>query len=46
MHSRAQPYWTAVAAALALDGAIWSNHHNHFRIGFAVWSTKTLAHAA
>lgn len=42
LHDRAQPDWPVVAAALALDGAIWSNDRDYFGIGVAVWSTKNV----
>jgi predicted nucleic acid-binding protein len=45
LHSRAQSDWPVVAAALALDAAIWSNDRDFFGVGIAVWSTKNMAPA-
>jgi predicted nucleic acid-binding protein len=43
LHIRAQSDWPVVAAALALDAAIWSNDRDFFGVGVAVWSTKNMA---
>lgn len=43
LHVRAQSDWPVVAAALALDAAIWSNDRDFFGVGIAVWSTKNMA---
>lgn len=43
LHARAQSDWPIVAAALALDAAIWSNDRDFFGVGIAVWSTKNMA---
>jgi predicted nucleic acid-binding protein len=43
LHARAQSDWPIVAAALALDAAIWSNDRDFFGVGIAVWSTKNIA---
>lgn len=42
LHSRGQPGWPTLAAALELDAAIWSDDRDFFGVGAPVWSTWTL----
>jgi len=46
LHERAQLDWPVLAAALAYDGAIWSNDRDFFGVGVPVWSTRNVAFAA
>ena len=46
LHARAQPDWPVLAAALAHDGAIWSNDRDFFGVGVPVWSTRNVTFAA
>lgn len=34
--------WPALAAALALEGEIWSEDHDFFGVGVPVWSTPNV----
>ncbi len=45
LHARAQPDWPVLAAALAADGAIWTNDRDFFGVGAPVWSTRNLRFA-
>jgi predicted nucleic acid-binding protein len=45
LHARGQPDWPVLAAALAIDGAIWSRDIDFFGIGVPVWSTRNIRHA-
>jgi predicted nucleic acid-binding protein len=46
LHERAQPDWPVLAAALAVDGGIWSHDRDFFGVGAPVWSTRNLRYAA
>lgn len=46
LHARAQPDWPVLAAALAYDGAIWSNDRDFFGVGVPVWSSRNVRFAA
>ena len=45
LHSRAQPDWPVLAAALAYEGGIWSHDRDFFGVGVPVWSTRNIAFA-
>lgn len=36
--------WPALAAALAMDGAIWSDDRDFFGVGVPVWSSRNVCH--
>lgn len=46
LHERAQTDWPVLAAALAYDGAIWSNDRDFFGVGVPVWSSRNVRFAA
>lgn len=45
LHSRGQPDWPVLAAALAVGGAIWSHDRDFFGVGAPVWTTRNLRFA-
>jgi predicted nucleic acid-binding protein len=45
LHERAQSDWPVLAAAIALDAAIWSNDRDFFGVGIPVWSTRNILFA-
>lgn len=46
LHASGQSDWPLVAAAMALDAAIWSRDPDLFGTGIAIWSTFNIRHAA
>jgi predicted nucleic acid-binding protein len=45
LHDRAQPDWPLLAAALSLDGGIWSHDRDFFGVGVPLWSTRNMCFA-
>lgn len=43
--ARGQPDWPVLAAAMVLDGHIWSNDRDFFGAGVPVWSTRNIGFA-
>jgi predicted nucleic acid-binding protein len=46
LHERAQSDWPVLAAALTIDGGIWTHDRDFFGTGVPVWSSKNLKYAA
>ena len=42
LHEGGKSDWPALAAALALDGEIWSDDRDFFGVGVPVWSTPNV----
>ena len=45
LHARAQSDWPVLAAALTINGGIWSHDRDFFGTGVAVWSSRNLKYA-
>jgi predicted nucleic acid-binding protein len=45
LHQRAQPDWPVLAAALTIDGGIWTHDRDFFGTGVPVWSSRNLRYA-
>lgn len=45
LHSRGQPDWPVLAAALAAEGGVWSHDKDFFGVGVPVWSTRNVRFA-
>ena len=46
LHQRAQSDWPVLAAALTIDGGIWTHDRDFFGTGVPVWSSRNLKYAA
>jgi predicted nucleic acid-binding protein len=46
LQKHCQGDWPALAAAMTLDAAIWSEDSDYFGVGVAVWSTRNVMIAA
>lgn len=46
LHQRAQSDWPVLAAALTIDGGIWTHDRDFFGTGVPVWSSRNLRYAA
>jgi predicted nucleic acid-binding protein len=46
LHRRAQSDWPVLAAALTIDGGIWSHDRDFFGTGVPVWSSRNMRYAA
>jgi predicted nucleic acid-binding protein len=46
LHRRAQSDWPVLAAALTIDGGIWTHDRDFFGTGVPVWSSRNLQYAA
>ncbi len=45
LHARAAPDAPVLAAALALDGAVWTRDRDFFGVGVPIWSTANMRFA-
>ena len=45
LHQRAQSDWPVLAAALTIDGGIWTHDRDFFGTGVPVWSSRNLKYA-
>jgi predicted nucleic acid-binding protein len=45
LHRRAQADWPVLAAALSVEGGIWSHDRDFFGTGVAVWSSRNMRYA-
>jgi predicted nucleic acid-binding protein len=46
LHRRAQSDWPVLAAALTIDGGVWTHDRDFFGTGVPVWSSRNLRYAA
>jgi len=44
LEAHGQPDWPVLAAAMALDGAIWSHDKDFLGVGVPVWSNRNVRH--
>ena len=45
LHQRAQSDWPMLAAALTIEGGVWTNDRDFFGSGVPVWSSRNIKYA-